>query len=186
MLFRRALVTAPLAVLVAMAAHAIGFGGDHLLAGINAGWLLAGGIGGTLLMAGAGLLWLAFTQSDAGQGEQALRSLLPAGGGIVAAATVFGISASAVFAGGEALEGHSPAGTRITALALAAVAVLAAFAVRASLRWLAACGAALAALLAWAIASAELPALSVAVTRPAAPRLIAQGRHDGRAPPQPA
>jgi hypothetical protein len=186
MILRRALVTAPLAVLVAMAAHAIGFGGDHLLAGINAGWMLAVGFGGTLLMAGAGLLWLAGTQRDARQGERALLSLLPAGGGIVAAATVFGISASAVFACGEALEGHSPAGTRVTAVALAAVAVLAAFAVRACLRWLAACGAALAALLAWAIAPAELPAVSVSDTRPAAPRPIAHGRHDGRAPPQPA
>jgi hypothetical protein len=186
MLLRRALVTAPLAVLVAMTAHAIGFGGDHLLGGISAGWLLLVGFGGTVLMAGACLLWVAFTQRNTSQGERALLSLVPAGGRIAAAATVFGISASAVFACGEALEGHSPAGTRITALALAAVALLAAFAVRACLRWLAAGGAALAALLTWAIAPSELPAVSVADSLAAAPRLIAHGRHDGRAPPQPA
>jgi hypothetical protein len=186
MVLRRALVIAPLAVLVAMAAHAIGFGGEHLLGGSIASWMLAAGFGGTLLIAGAGLLWLGFTQRDARRGERALRSLLPAGGGIVAAATILGISGSAVFACGEALEGHSPAGTWMTALALGAVAVLVAFAVRACLRWLAAGGAALAALLAWAIAPTEGPVVSVAVERPAAPRLVSRGRHQGRAPPQPA
>ena len=186
MFLRRALVTAPLAVLVATVAHAIGFGGGHLLGGIHAGWTLAIGFGGTLLLAGAGLLWLAFTQRDARRAEQALTNFLPAGDRVLAAATVLGISGSAVFACGEALEGHSAAGTWITALALGAVAVLVAVAVRASLRWLAAGGVALAALLAWTIASAEVPAVSLAGVRPASARLVAHGRHRGRAPPQPA
>jgi hypothetical protein len=186
MVLRRALVIAPLAILVAMAAHAIGFGGDHVLGGINASWMLAIGFGGTLLMAGVGLLWLAFTQRDVRRAEQALLSFLPTGGGIGAAATLLGISGSAVFACGEALEGHSPAGTWITALALAAVAVLAAFAVRACLHWLAAGGVALAGLLAWVIAPADVPEVSVENARPAAPRLVVHGRHLGRSPPQPA
>src|SRR5579871_5935722 len=81
MLLRRALVTAPLAVLVAIVAHAIGFGGGHLLGGIGASWVLAAGFGGTLLIAGVGLLWLACTQRNARQAEQALASFLPTGGG---------------------------------------------------------------------------------------------------------
>jgi len=186
MVRRRALVTAPLAVLVALAAHAIGFGGDHLLGGVDSRWMVAAGLGGTLLLAGAGLLSLAFKRSDARHGERLLQNFLPAGGRIGAAAAILTVSGFAVFACGEALEGHSPAGTWSTALALGVVAVLVAFAVRACPRWLAAGGAALAALLTWVLAFAETPAVSVAIARPAAPRPVARGRRRGRAPPQPA
>ena len=182
MVLRRALVTAPLAVLVALAAHAIGFGSNHLLGGVDASWMFAAGIGGTLLVTGVALLWLAFTQSDIRRAEQALLSFLPAKGGIAAGAALLGISGFAVFACGELIEGRSPGGTWTTALALAAVAVIAAFAIRACLRWVAAGGVALAALLAWALTPAAF-AVALAPSPPATSRFIRYGRHLGRSPP---
>jgi hypothetical protein len=187
MTLRRALVTAPLAVLVALAAHAIGFGGQHALGGAHAGMLLAAGLGGTLLLAGAALVWLVLTQSNARAGERVLLALLPAGGGLVAATAVLGLSGFAAFACGEALEGHFPLGTLGTALASFAVSALIALGSRRSARWLADGAAALATLLAWPLGARACLAVTIGpAPRPTASQLLARGRHDGRAPPNPA
>jgi hypothetical protein len=187
MALRRALVTAPLAILVALAAHAIAVGGQHALGGAYAGILLAAGLGGTLLLAGMALLWLALKQPNARAGEQVLLALLPAGGGFVAATTVLSLSGFAAFACAEALEGHFPLGTLGSALTSFAVSALVALGFRRYARWLAEGAAALATLLAWQLDGRACLAVTIApATRPIASQLVARGRHDGRAPPIPA
>jgi hypothetical protein len=187
MALRRALVIAPLAILVALAAHVIGFGSEHALGGAHAGLLLAAGLVGTGLLAGAALLWLVLTQSSARVGERELLALLPAGGSFTAATLLLGLSGFAAFACGEALEGHFPLGTVGTALASFAVSALIALGSRRCARWLAEGAAALTTLLVWPLEAIARLAVTIApAPLPAASQLLARGRHDGRAPPNPA
>lgn len=184
MALRRALVTAPLAVLVAIGAHLGGFGAEHALGGMASGGFVAIGIGGALMLGVAALAWVATSLRDIDAGERRLLSLLPARGGIPLATALAGYGFLAL-AAGEALEGRSPFGTWATTLALIVSATLVAFAARRFARWLAAGGILIATIVAGErrgpgqgpIAYAEticLASLSV----------FARGAHRGRAPPR--
>ncbi len=109
MLLRRALVTAPLAVLVAVVAHALTFSDGHALAGGHGGPLLAVAVGGSLLCALVAFLSMAISQPDARQGRRLLREALPGGGrpGVTTAVLLGG--GLVAFAAIEAAEGHATA-----------------------------------------------------------------------------
>ena len=183
MALRRALVTAPLAVLVAIGAHLGGFGAEHALGGIASGGFLAIGIGGALVLGFAALAWVATALRDVDAGERRLLTLLPAQGGIQLAAALAGYG-FLTFAAGEALEGRSPLGTWATSLALIATATLVAFAARRFARWLAAGAILIATILAGERRStAPCPAAFAAPDAPTSIPSFARGAHRGRAPP---
>jgi hypothetical protein len=184
MALRRVLVTAPLAVLVALTAHVAGFGGDHVLGGVHAAGLLALGVGGSILLAILALGWVGLTETDAGRAERALRAMLPARGGIFPAALVLGVSGSIVFACGELLEGHLPPVTLGSLLAITASAVVIAAVARGLARWLAAGGVALASLIPLARRPSAAPARAAErADALLAPPSQARGARRGRAPP---
>lgn len=183
MVLRRALVTAPLAVVVALAAHAVGFGSDHVFGGAQAGGLLALGAGGSVLLALLGIGWLALAGGSAERGAQRLYALLPARG-LAGTAAVLAGSGFIAFAAGEAMEGRSPLGTWATALGILVAAVAVAALSRAVARWLAAGAFVLSFFIAALALGAQRPAPAFARRRPAAARRIdARGVRRGRAPP---
>jgi len=184
MTFRRALVAAPLAIIVAIAAHFMAFGADHALGGSYGGEVLGAGLGASILLIVVAVLWLALTETDAARGERSLLRLLPGRGGVAAATGYLAASGFLTFAAGEALEGRSPLGTWSTALALLLVAAVVAVAARWIVRWLAAGGTALAKMSALRLAAAHNPCIVTAGgARPLAPRSLARGSCRGRAPP---
>jgi hypothetical protein len=183
MVLRRALVTAPLAVVVALAAHAVGFGSDHVFGGAQAGGLLALGAGGSVLLALLGLGWLTLSGGTAQGGARRLYAFLP-GSGLAGNAAFLAGSGFIAFAAGEALEGRSPFGTWATALGILVAALAVAALSRAVARWLGAGAFALAGLVAAFTLGAPRSAPAFARRRPAAAqRIDARGVRRGRAPP---
>jgi hypothetical protein len=183
MVLRRALVTAPLAVVVALAAHAVGFGSDHVFGGAQAGGLLALGAGGSVLLALLGLGWLALAGVTAERGTRRLYAFLP-GRGLAGNAAFLAASGFVAFAAGEAMEGRAALGTWATALGILVAAVAVAALARAVARWLAAGAFALAFFVAALTLGTQRPAPSFARRRPAAARRVdARGVRRGRAPP---
>jgi hypothetical protein len=182
MALRRALVTAPLALLVAILAHVVGFGGSHTFGGDYGQQVLALGFAGPALLALAAIVWLGLTESDRRRGEAALLALLPGGGRPAVAFATLGTSALAVFAAIELLEGHAAFGPA-SLLALACATALIAISARLSARWLAAAGS-LVALAGCCAPLATAPGLRLALV--AAPRARSVHRcstRRGRAPP---
>jgi hypothetical protein len=183
MVLRRASITAPLAVLVAIGGHWAGFGAEHALGGLSAGGFVAVGLGGGILLALAALGWAAIACRDARSGERRLLALLP-GRGVLGNSGVLAFSGFLAFAAGEALEGRSPFGTGATALGIIVSAVLIALVARRVVRWLAAGGVTLAAILApERRGSGGLPYFLGASSRFAIARSVARAACRGRAPP---
>jgi hypothetical protein len=183
MVASRVLAIAPLAVLVALAAHVTAFGADHAFGGAHSGELLALAIGGFSLLALVGTVWTGVAAGDVQEGEAVLwRALpIPGRGGIWATLLVTGFAA---FACGELLEGRSPLGTWVSALALLLAAGALSFAARHMIRWLAAGGAALRSLIERARYAAARPVVLVRPSSPVgAPRVLSRGTCRGRAPP---
>ena len=182
MIFQRALMLAPLALLVAVTAHVVGFAADHAFGGPYAAQILVGALGGSALLALAGLLW-AGIDGNATRSAAALWATLWGrdAGGMTAVLAMAGFVA---FASGEIAEGRSPLGTWTTALALVLTAAAVAWAARRIVRWLAAGGALLHALLLTAKAPFEAtqasPSREISVFPSGA---AAGGICRGRAPP---
>jgi hypothetical protein len=183
MLLRRALVTAPLAVLVAIVAHALTFSDGHALAGGHGGPLLAVAVGGSLLCALVAFLSMAVSQPDARQGRRLLHAALPGGGrpGVTTAVLLGGglLAFSAI----EAAEGHVPLGSMAAFGSLVAVAAVVALGARLCAGWIAAAGALVAAAVVEPHAPLSLwaPARFSAVPVRVRNRALGTGR--GRAPP---
>lgn len=182
MTLRRALVTAPLAVLVAILTHAAVFAGGHALGGTHGSALLSVAVGGLLFVALAAFLRLAIAEPDARRGERWLRTLLPAGGRTVRTASVLLGTGFVAFAAIELAEGH----TMLAPAALgwlAAVSLAVAAVVRIAARWIAAAGALVAASSLTA-AQTIAPALPLALSRFFfANSFERAGARLGRAPP---
>jgi hypothetical protein len=182
MALRRALVTAPLALLVAILAHAVGFGGSHTFGGDRGDQLLALGVAGPALLALAAIVWLGLTEPDRRRGERALLALLPGGGHPAGVFATLGTSSLAVLAVIEALEGRAPLAPA-SLLALGCATAFIAVAARLSARWLAAAGS-LVALAGTPAPLAGAPPVRLAlVTAPLARSVDRGSACRGRAPP---
>jgi hypothetical protein len=185
MTLRRLLITAPLALLVAVLAHLAGFGAGHELGGDHGASLISSALAALFALAAAATLAAALGQANSPADVLAeLRRALPGSGEVLPfAGWLFGGSLPA-FWGLELLEGHGPFGAGWL-LPVAAVAALAmALAVRLVTRWLAEAGMALAALSesltlgpAARLAPLEIRSLSAA-------QRLARGTRRGRAPPR--
>jgi hypothetical protein len=142
MTFRRLLVAAPLALLVAYLGHAAGFGTTHALGGAHGGELLAGLVAALALIALAPVLWLGFGRTPHRSLVDVVRGLasaLPAAGGLAAMAAILAALGGLAFAGIELTEGRAPTPAwALAALPLAALAVAAL--ARFALSWLALLG----------------------------------------------
>src|SRR5580704_13446393 len=183
MVLRRALVTAPLAVLVALAAHTAAFGADHAFGGSYAAAVLAAGVGGALILGTLGLVWVSLAESQAGRAEGRLGALLPARGSILPAAVMLAVSGFAALAIGETIEGRALAGTVAALPALAFAAFIVAFTAKRIVYWLARGGVALAALLDLRLGSAPPARFLAFAAAPIARRTGSRGTRRGRAPP---
>jgi hypothetical protein len=144
MTLRRLLAACPLAVLVAFAAHAAGFGSSHLLGGEAGPGALRLTLAWVVLLAGAAVAWVALSLPSRASVRSIARSLergLPGGGRFDVLAGVLAVGGAGAFALLESAEGHGPvqlqawwpAATALAALAVAAI-------VRLALSWLAGLG----------------------------------------------
>ena len=183
MSFRRLLVAGPLALFVAMAAHAAGFGSSHLLGG-SAGANAAGvGLAWVALLAIAGIVSVALRaplRANAHAESVALAESLPGAGMLAATLALVG---SAFYVALEVLEGHAPQGSLLALTAILPLAVAVALAVRLGLAWIAQAGISLAALARTEFRPENLwmgPAPLLARTARTAP---AHALRRGRAPP---
>ena len=181
MLLRRVLVGAPLAVLVAVGAHELGFGAAHAVAGASGPDLIAAAAALLALLAVAAPLALALAGKSASEGRAELRRWLPGSGEFWSFALFLGLGGFAALAAIEASEGHSPFATPLTLLALAAVALLAALAGPIVCDRLAVCGALLAGV--ERPLSGRRPTLALRPVFVAARDRAATGARCGRAPP---
>jgi hypothetical protein len=183
MKLRQLLVAAPPALVVAMAAHAAGFGSSHVLGG-NAGREFFGlGLTWLALLAMAGMLGVALHAprlASARQAAKALGEALPGRGSLPALTATLAAGAGAFYVALEALEGHGPG---LSPLALAVILPLAlaiAAAVRLSMLWLARAGLSLADLARGRGPAAEpwfhLSPSLVPITTGAAPCALRRGR----------
>jgi hypothetical protein len=149
MSFRRLLVAGPLALFVAMAAHAAGFGSSHLLGG-SAGANAAGvGLAWVALLAIAGIVSVALRaplRANAHAESVALAESLPGAGNPAMLAATLALVGSAFYVALEVLEGHAPQGSLLALTAILPLAVAVALAVRLGLAWIAQAGISLAAL----------------------------------------
>jgi hypothetical protein len=185
MTLRRLLVAAPLALLVAYAGHAAGFGTTHALGGAHGPALLAGLVVALALSALVPVLWLAFGKTPRSLAEviRGLASSLPASGNLPAMAALLAALGGIAFACIELTEGRAPAPTwALAALPLAALAVAAL--ARFALSWLARLGLYIATL------GERLPERLSPPTFLAPPAFapvsasLARGSRRGRAPPR--
>jgi hypothetical protein len=185
MTLRRLLVTAPLALLVAVFAHLAGFGTGHELGGDHGASLISSALAALFALAGAGALAAALGRADSPADVAAeLRRALPGSGELLPFAAWLFAGSLPAFWGLEVLEGHGPfgAGWMLPAAALAALGV--ALAVRLLTGWLAQAGLALAALAA-AVGLAVAPRLAPLEIRSlSAAQRLARGTRRGRAPPR--
>jgi hypothetical protein len=182
MALRRALVTAPLALLVALLAHVAGFGGGHAFGGDHGRQVLYLAVGGPALLVLAAVVWLGLTERDRRRGERALLALLPGQGRFAAAFAVLGSASLALYAGVEMLEGHAPLAPA-SLIALACSTALIAAAARLCARWLAAAGFLLAAA-EDTVLQAGAPRLRLALApAPRATSADLRSASRGRAPP---
>jgi hypothetical protein len=194
MSFRRLLVAGPLALLVAMAAHAAGFGSSHLLGG-SAGADLAGvGLAWLALLAIVGIMAVALgapfragshaaSRAPAGSASRALAESLPGGGNPAMLAATLALGGSAFYVALEVLEGHAPQGSLLALVTILPLAVGVALAARLGLAWIARAGVSLAAFAHTEFRAENLwmgPALVPARTARATP---AHAHRRGRAPP---
>ena len=147
MTLRRLLVAAPLAMLVAVLAHVAGFGADHVLGGQQGLTLFCSALGALFALAAAATLTVARARPRSlAEAARGLRAALPGAGELGPfAAWLFG-GALAAFWGLELLEGHGPLAALWVVPVAASLALATAVAVRATTRWLAGAGLALAAL----------------------------------------
>jgi hypothetical protein len=185
MTLRRLPATLPLALLVAILAHALRFGGDHHLGGENGLELLW-----AVLAALAGLAVAAVLSSAlAGAGGRRtaavsrLLDALPGAGRFGSMACSLALSGAAAFAALEWSEGHDPLGGPWLVPALAFVALAVAGLVRLAVGSLARAGLALATCaptLAPVVASFVCPAPELVAVR----GVSRAGRRFGRAPPR--
>ena len=183
MSLRRALVIAPLAVLVAVLAHSLAFSDGHELGGSHGPDILAVAIGGPLLLAIAAFVWLVARARNTEHGARILWAALPAGGRLAATAAALGVGGFAAFAAIEASEGRFPLGSLGSVFCLGLVAFVAAAVTRIVARWLAAVGAAVAARLQTPL-PLGLPTTSLVAAVPAAARSAdPRDANWGRAPP---
>ena len=186
MTLRRLPATLPLALLVAILAHALRFGGDHHLGGENGSellWATLAALGG---LAVAAVLSSALGGADRGRKTAAVSRLLdalPGAGRFGSMACSLALSGAAAFGALEWTEGHDPLGGPWLAPALALVAFAVAGLVRLAVGSLARAGLALAACertLAPVVASFVFPAPELVAVRTAS----RAGRRFGRAPPR--
>ncbi len=185
MLFRRLLAASPLALVVAVAAHAAGFGSSHLLGGAYGLDVLRLALAWLGLVAVGGTIWAGLAASRQSLKANAARLLdaLPASGRFAGLALSLALGGTAIFSALEATEGHldAPSLPSLAALGLGAAAV-AAF-VRLAAWAIAAIGASLASLTREIVARPQAQArltLAPARVRHADPS-VALWR--GRAPP---
>ena len=183
MTLRRALVTPPLAVLVAVLPHVLGFADGHALGGSNGAGFLSLAFGGTILVAVIAFAWLVAAGTGRRLGERALLAGLPFNGrlgGLTAALSTGGLAAFATI---EAAEGRFPLGSALSPLCILIAAFAVAFVTQNVARWIAAAGDAVASALARDFTSTprrhEVAAL---VPVPVCPAGI-HGARWGRAPP---
>ncbi len=183
MTLRRALVTAPLAVLVAVLAHVLGFADGHVLGGSHGAGFLSLAFGGTILVAVSAFVWLVAAGADRILGERALLSALPGNGRLAGLTAALATGGLAAFATIETAEGRFPLGSAwsLPCILLAALAV--ALSTQLVARWLAAAGEAVASAIATDYRSSPRRREVVAVaSAPVCPAGI-RGARWGRAPP---
>jgi hypothetical protein len=147
MSLKRLLAASPLAVLVAFAAHAAGFGSSHLLGGTAGPDFLRFTLACIALLALAVFLraGLAAPAQRSKLGRRLARAL-PGSGGFVPLATTLLAGGAFVFAALEASEGHGLQLSTGWLGGLALAAILVAAAVRFAIAWLTRLGLHLAAL----------------------------------------
>jgi hypothetical protein len=185
MTLRRLLAAAPLALLVAYLAHAVGFGTSHAPGAANAGALLGGLLAALAVAALAPVLWLVFRPSSNRSLKDALQALsanLPGAGNPAILAAVLAAGGGLAFAGIELSEGHGlTLSWAIAGLLLAAVAIAAL--TGAALTWLARLGLYIAALCA-RLPERLRPAITFAPLALVPVSSLARGSRRGRAPPR--
>ncbi len=140
MTFRRALVIAPLAVLVAVLAHILGFADGHTLGGRDGAGFLSLAFGGTILVAVIAFAWLVAAGTDRRRGERALRTALPWNGQLAGLTSVLAAGGLAAFATIEAAEGRFPLGSVWSLPCIVIAALVVASCAQIVARWIAAAG----------------------------------------------
>jgi hypothetical protein len=185
MTLRRLLASAPLVLLVAYLAHAVGFGTSHAPGGAHGGELLGGLLAALALAALVPVLWLGFGRSSNRSFAETLRALaanLPGSGNLAALAAVLAGGGGVAFAAIEISEGHSlTLSWAIAGLVLAAVGVAALAGV--ALAWLARFGLYIAALGA-RLPERLLPAITLRPPALVPATSLGRGTRRGRAPPR--
>jgi|ERR1700722_5295783 len=183
MTLRRALVTAPLAVLVAVLAHVLGFADGHVLGGSNGAGFLSLAFGGTILVAVSAFAWLVASGNGRRLGERALLAALPANGRLAGLTAALATGGLAAFATIEAAEGRFPLGSALSPVCILIAAFAVALVTQLVARWIAAAGEAVAAALATDFTStSRRHEIAAAVPVPLCPAGI-RGARWGRAPP---
>jgi hypothetical protein len=183
MTLRRALVTAPLAVLVAVLAHVLGFADGHVLGGSNGAGFLSLAFGGTILVAVSAFVWLVASATGRRLGERALLAALPANGRLAGLTATLATGGLAAFATIEAAEGRFPLGSALSPVCILIAAFAVAFVTQVVARWLAAAGDAVASALATDFTSnPRHHEIFAVVPVPVCPEGI-RGARFGRAPP---
>jgi hypothetical protein len=184
MTFRRALLSAPLAVLVAVLANRLGFADGHVLGGAFGAGFTSVAFGGTFLVAIAAFAWLVAVGRNAVHAERSLFALLPWGGNLAGTTATLAAGGLAAFASIEAAEGRFPLGSAWSLLCLLTISLVVALGLRVTARWIAAASALVAAVLEHEFRSpGAAHRFALVPARPANSADVA-GVRRGRAPPR--
>jgi hypothetical protein len=186
MYLRRLLAAAPAALLVALAAHAAGFGSSHAAGGDAGRQIAALLLAWSAILALVGLMAAALRGRDRAGRKAAVAALalhLPGGGrfpGLFGALATGGFGLYALL---EALEGHGPAGSPLALAVIVPLAATIAIGLRFVVGWIAGAGLSLSRLTRRHGTGA--PAWFALVLSPTAPAAMPQprGTRRGRAPP---